>query len=216
MKLLEQIDLFAGLDNAQLDILYQRLRLRSYTANSIVVHEGDDGNGLFIIQNGYLKVFLTDQTGREVTLSLLDPGDYFGELALLDGAPRSASVMAVSRSELLHLPRASFLEMLDEQPACMQVVIRNLVARIRALTENVRSLALSDVYGRISRVFENLAVDKDGLRVIERRLTQQELANIIGASREMVNRILRDLVAGGYIEIDHHRLILRKKIPAHW
>ncbi|HOL65520.1 MAG TPA: Crp/Fnr family transcriptional regulator, partial [Accumulibacter sp.] len=209
MKLLEQIDLFAGLDNAQLDILYQRLRLRSYTANSIVVHEGDDGNGLFVIQSGYLKVFLTDQTGREVTLSLLDPGDYFGELALLDGAPRSASVMAVSRSELLHLPRASFLEMLEEQPACMQVVIRNLVARIRVLTDNVRSLALSDVYGRISRVFENLAVDKDGLRVIERRLTQQELANIIGASREMVNRILRDLVAGGYIEIDQHRMILR-------
>lgn len=216
MKLLEQIDLFAGLNDTQLANLYQRLRPRSFTANSVVVHEGDDGSGLFVVQSGSLKVFLTDQDGREVTLSLLDPGDYFGELALLDGAPRSASVMAVTRSELLQLPRAAFLTMLDEYPACMQVVIRNLVARIRELTDNVRSLALLDVFGRIARVFDTLAVDKDGLRVIERRLTQQELANIIGASREMVNRILRDLITGGYIEIDQHRLILRKKLPPHW
>ncbi|MBL8398459.1 MAG: Crp/Fnr family transcriptional regulator [Candidatus Accumulibacter sp.] len=216
MKLLEQIDLFAGLGEAQTANLYQRARSRSFAANSIVVHEGDDGSGLFVVQSGSLKVFLTDQNGREVTLSLLDPGDYFGELALLDGAPRSASVMAVTRSELLQLPRSAFLAMLDEHPACMQAVIRNLVARIRLLTENVRSLALSNVFGRISRIFNTLAVEKDGLRVIERRLTQQELANIIGASREMVNRILRDLVAGGYIEIDQHRLILLKKLPDHW
>lgn len=216
MKLLEQIDLFAGLGEAHLASLHQRLRPRSFTANSVVVHEGDEGSGLFVVQSGFLKVFLTDQTGREVTLSLLDPGDYFGELALLDGEPRSASVMAVTRSELLQLPRASFLALLDEHPACMQVMIRNLVARIRNLTDNVRSLALSDVFGRISRVFDTLGVEKDGLRIIERRLTQQELANIIGASREMVNRILRDLIAGGYIEIEQHRLILRKRLPAHW
>ncbi|HNG39013.1 MAG TPA: Crp/Fnr family transcriptional regulator, partial [Accumulibacter sp.] len=181
-----------------------------------VVNEGDDGSGLFVVQSGSLKVFLTDHNGREVTLSLLDPGDYFGELALLDGEPRSASVMAVTRSELLQLPRSAFLAMLDEHPDCMQVVIRNLITRIRLLTENVRSLALSDVFGRISRIFDTLSVEKDGLRVIERRLTQQELANIIGASREMVNRILRDLVAGGYIEIEHHRLILLKRLPDHW
>jgi len=180
------------------------------------VSEGDEGNSLFIIQNGSPKAFLTDNVGREVTLSLLDPGDYFGELALLDEAPRSASVMAVTRSEVLQIPRTAFLELIEVYPACLQLVVRNLVGRIRLLTESVRSLALVDVFGRISRVFDSLAVEQDGLLLIDRRLTQQDLANMVGASREMVNRILRDLVAGGYIEIEQQRILLCKKLPRHW
>ncbi|TYC60765.1 cyclic nucleotide-binding domain-containing protein [Zoogloea oleivorans] len=190
--------------------------MRVFAANTIVVSEGDEGNSLFIIQNGSLKAFLTDNVGREVTLSLLDPGDYFGELALLDEAPRSASVMAVTRSEVLQIPRTAFLELIEVYPACLQLVVRNLVGRIRLLTESVRSLALVDVFGRISRVFDSLAVEQDGLLLIDRRLTQQDLANMVGASREMVNRILRDLVAGGYIEIEQQRILLCKKLPRHW
>jgi CRP/FNR family cyclic AMP-dependent transcriptional regulator len=98
----------------------------------------------------------------------------------------------------------------------MQILLRNLVRRIRALTENVRALALVDVFGRIARLFDSLAVIADGERVIERRLTQQEIANLVGASREMVNRILRDLVIGGYISIEQHRIVLRRKLPSHW
>lgn len=216
MNFLDRVDVFAGLTAEQVDALNQRARLRSFAANTVVVNEGDDGSSLFVVQHGSLKVFLTDENGREVTLSLLDPGDYFGELALLDEAPRSASVIAVTRSELLQIPRSAFLEMIEAHPACMQVVVRNLVARIRELSDNVRSLALGDVFGRMSRVFDTLAVERDGLRIIDRRLTQQDLANLIGASREMVNRILRDLVAGGYVEIESQRIVLRKKLPTHW
>lgn len=216
MNFLDRVDVFAGLTAEQVDALNQRARLRSFAANTVVVNEGDDGSSLFVVQHGSLKVFLTDENGREVTLSLLDPGDYFGELALLDEAPRSASVIAVTRSELLQIPRSAFLEMIEAHPACMQVVVRNLVARIRELSDNVRSLALGDVFGRMSRVFDTLAVERDGQRIIDRRLTQQDLANLIGASREMVNRILRDLVAGGYVEIESQRIVLRKKLPTHW
>lgn len=216
MNFLDRVDVFAGLTAEQVEALNQRARLRSFAANTVVVNEGDEGSSLFVVQQGSLKVFLTDEGGREVTLSLLDPGDYFGELALLDEAPRSASVIAVTRSELLQIPRSAFLEMIEAHPACMQVVVRNLVARIRKLSDNVRSLALVDVFGRMSRVFDTLAVERDGLRVIDRRLTQQDLANLIGASREMVNRILRDLVAGGYVEIESQRIVLRKKLPTHW
>lgn len=216
MNYLDRVDLFEGLTEIQVNALVERSRMRVFAANTIVVSEGDEGNSLFIIQNGSLKAFLTDNVGREVTLSLLDPGDYFGELALLDEAPRSASVMAVTRSEVLQIPRTAFLELIEVYPACLQLVVRNLVGRIRLLTESVRSLALVDVFGRISRVFDSLAVEQDGLLLIDRRLTQQDLANMVGASREMVNRILRDLVAGGYIEIEQQRILLCKKLPRHW
>lgn len=216
MKYLDRVDLFDGLSDEQAEVLKGRSRIRSFAPNTIVVNEGDDGSSLFVVQSGSLKVFLTDNVGREVTLSLLDPGDYFGELALLDDAPRSASVIALSRSEVLQIPRVAFLALIEAHPACMQIVVRNLVGRIRTLTESVRSLALVDVFGRISRIFDSLAVEEDGVGIIDRRLTQQDLANMVGASREMVNRILRDMVSGGYVEIEPQRIILRKKLPSHW
>ncbi len=216
MKYLDRVDLFDGLSDEQAEVLKGRSRIRSFAPNTIVVNEGDDGSSLFVVQSGSLKVFLTDNVGREVTLSLLDPGDYFGELALLDDAPRSASVIALSRSEVLQIPRAAFLALIEVYPACMQIVVRNLVGRIRTLTESVRALALVDVFGRISRLFDSLAVEEDGVAIIDRRLTQQDLANMVGASREMVNRILRDMVSGGYVEIEPQRIILRKRLPEHW
>ncbi len=216
MKYLDRVDLFDGLSDEQAEVLKGRSRIRSFAPNTIVVNEGDDGSSLFVVQSGSLKVFLTDNVGREVTLSLLDPGDYFGELALLDDAPRSASVIALSRSEVLQIPRVAFLALIEAHPACMQIVVRNLVGRIRTLTESVRSLALVDVFGRISRIFDSLAVEEDGVGIIDRHLTQQDLANMVGASREMVNRILRDMVSGGYVEIEPQRIILRKKLPSHW
>jgi len=216
VKYLDRVDLFEGLTDEHAELLMERSRVRTYAANTIVVSEGDEGNSLFVVQSGALKAFLTDNAGREVTLSLLDPGDYFGELALLDEAPRSASVAAVTKSEVLQIPRSAFLALIEVHPACMQMVVRNLVGRIRTLTESVRSLALVDVFGRISRVFNSLAVEKEGVMQIDRRLTQQDLANMVGASREMVNRILRDLVSGGYVELEQHRIIICRKLPQNW
>ena len=213
---LDKVDIFAGLSESQLESLRQNSRIRPVLPGTIVVSEGDEPHGLFIVQSGTLKAFLMDESGREITLSLLGEGDYFGELALLDEAPRSASVIALERGELLQVSQQAFLELIENDPQVMQTVVKNLVSRIRALTESVRALALVDVFGRISRLFSSLAEEKDGHLVIERRLTQQEIANMVGASREMVNRILRDLVTGGYIEIEHHRLTLLKKLPQRW
>jgi len=213
---LDKVELFAGLDAAQLEQLARSAQLRTYARGTIIVSEGDPALGLFVVQQGALKVYLMDEHGREVTLSLLHPGDYFGELALLDEAPRSASVATLERSELLQISRAAFLGLLDSHPTCARVLMRNLVARIRSLTDNVRALALVDVFGRIARLFESLAVPHEDHWVIERKLTQQDIANLVGASREMVNRILRDLVIGGYITMDHHQIALKRKLPARW
>ncbi|HRD35455.1 MAG TPA: Crp/Fnr family transcriptional regulator [Rhodocyclaceae bacterium] len=213
---LADVELFAGLAPEQLERIAQAAHPRVFMPGSIIVNEGDEGHGLFVIQSGSLKVFLVEENGRELTLSLLWPGEYFGELALLDSAPRSASVMTRERTELLHISHTAFMALLEQHPGCAHVVMKNLVGRIRTLTDNVRGLALNDVFGRLVRLFETLAVAHEGKRVVERRLTQQEIANLLGASREMVNRILRELVVGGYLNLDDHRITLLKPLPTRW
>lgn len=213
---LANVELFAGLTPEQLDRIAQAAHPRVFMPGTIIVNEGDDAHGLYVIQSGSLKVFLVEENGRELTLSLLWPGEYFGELALLDSAPRSASVMTRERSELLHISQTAFMGLLEQHPSCAQVVMKNLVGRIRSLTDNVRGLALNDVFGRLARLFESLAVERNGKRVIERRLTQQEIANLVGSSREMVNRILRELVVGGYVNLDDHQIALLKPLPTRW
>jgi len=213
---LDKIELFEGLPEKELKHLADHIRQRVYPAGAIVVNEGDEAHGMFIVDSGALKVFVTEENGKEVTLSLLGPEDYFGELALLDEAPRSASVITVEKTTLLQISRSAFNEVVATNPVCMQIIMRNLVGRIRELTDNVRALALIDVFGRISRVFDSLAEPEGEMRIIRRRMTQQDLANLVGASREMVNRILRELVAGDYIEIHHQYMLLKRKLPARW
>ncbi len=213
---LDQVELFAGLEPAQLEALARGAQLRVFPRGAVVVNAGDEAHGLFVVQRGSLKVFLMDEGGRELTLSIHGPGEYFGELALLDEAPRSASVMALERCELLHIARPAFLALIGASPECMQALLRNLVRRIRALTDNVHALALEDVFGRIHRLLESLAVPQGEHWIVEPRLTQQEIANLVGASREMVNRIVRDLVVGGYVSIEPHRIVIRRKLPARW
>jgi len=135
---LEHVELFAGLGPAQLEALARSAHVRAFPRGAVVVHEG---HGLFVVQHGTLKAYLMDENGRELTLSIHGPGDYFGELALLDEAPRSASVMALKRCELLHVARPAFLAVIDASPDCMHALLRNLVRRIRALTDNVHALA---------------------------------------------------------------------------
>jgi len=213
---LDKIELFAGLPEAQLARLAEHVRQRVYPAGTVVVNEGDEAHGMFIVDSGALKVFVTEENGKEVTLSLLGSDDYFGELALLDDAPRSASVITIERSTLLQISRADFIEVIASNPASMQIIVRNLVGRVRELTDNVRALALIDVFGRISRIFDSMSEPEGEMRIIRRRMTQQDLANLVGASREMVNRILRELVAGDYIEIHHQYILLKRKLPARW
>ncbi len=213
---LENIELFAGLPDEQLAKLADHVRQRVYPAGAIVVNEGDEAHGMFIVDAGALKVFVTEENGKEVTLSLLGQDDYFGELALLDEAPRSASVITIERSTLLQISRSDFLDVLAANPGSMQIIVRNLVGRIRELTDNVRALALIDVFGRISRIFDAMSEPEGDMRIIRRRMTQQDLANLVGASREMVNRILRELVAGDYVEIHHQYILLKRKLPARW
>lgn len=214
--MLKDVGGFEGLSDEQIGLLTNRAAVRSYAKNAIIVNEGDEGNSMFVIQSGSVKAFLSDENGKEVVLSTQGPGEYFGDLALFDDEPRSASVMALEPCKVMIITKAQLREAIIEDPEIGFSLLHGLAKRVRILTENVRTMALLDVFGRLVKTLNMLAEEKEGALVIDQPLTQQDLANRIGASREMVSRIMHDLTQGGYLSIKAKRITILKKIPANW
>jgi len=214
--MLKDVGGFEGLSDKQISLLTDRAAVRSYSKGAIIVNEGDEGTSLFVILSGSVKTFLSDENGKEVVLSTQGADEYFGDLALFDDEPRSASVMALEPCKVMIITKAQLREAIKEDPEIGFSLLHGLAKRVRILTENVRTMALLDVFGRLVRTLYMLAEEKDGALVVDQRLTQQELANRIGASREMVSRIMHDLTEGGYLSIKSKRITILKKIPANW
>lgn len=214
--MLKNIPLFSVLADEELDAISRLAVTRNYPKNSIIINEGDHTDSLYVILSGKVKIFLTDDQQKEVIVAIQREGDYFGELALLDEAPRSASVMTMEPCSLLIVSRGAFERHLAGDPKLAISLMRGLAARLRATTENVKSLALLDVYGRIARTLLQFAKEQDGHHVIDDRLTHQDLANMVGASREMVSRIMKDLARGGYIKTEGKRITIKEKLPPGW
>jgi len=188
---------------------------RSYPKNTIIVSEGDRTDSLYVVLEGRVKAFVSDGEGHDMVLSTQGPGEYFGEM-VLDEGPRSASIMTLEPSRFLVVQKNDFREFVLKNPAFALSLIDKLIHRARALTESVKSLALMDVYGRVARLLLELAEERDGSMVIPQRLTQQDMASRIGASREMVSRILKDLSSGGYLTQSRSGIVLHRKPPQHW
>lgn len=207
-------DLF-GLNQQELEALTQGALVRSFPRHAVVLNEGDRTDSLYVILAGKVKVYLADDEGKEVTLSTQGPGEYFGEL-VLDAGPRSASVMTLEPSRFAVVTKEHFTAFLANHPEFTTQLISKLIRLARTLTNNVRSLALLDVYGRVARLLLDLAVERDGKRVVREKLTQQEIANRVGASREMISLILKDLSLGGYISVTDRIITINKEPPRHW
>ena len=212
--MLENIAIFSGLNEAERKILEQHMVKRTFQKNTVVINEGDEANSLFIIIEGSVKVFLSNEEGKEIIINTQGPGEHFGELALLDNEPRSASVMTLVKSTIGVISKADFQSVLARHPELALKLLTEMTRRIRLLSDNVKTLALMDVYGRVAKTLLSLAEQVDGVTVIRDRPTQQDIANRIGASREMVARILKDLVTGHYISIDGRQLTINEKLPA--
>ncbi len=208
--------LFAELAPADIQLIASHGVARRYPKGSVLINEGDESDSLYVILEGKVRVYLSDDSGKEVILRTQGPGEYFGELAIIDSAPRSASVITVETTRVSLVTRAGFEQCMREHEDLALQLIRSLATRVRSLTENVRNLALLDVYGRVARTLLSLARDQDGEQVISQRLTHQELANMVGASREMVSRIMKDLTEGGYIVIQDRRIHIPRKLPTHY
>ena len=206
---------FLGLQEEELRALSAQATAKTFPKNTVIVSEGDETNTLFIILSGRVKVFLSDEAGKEIVLATQGAGEYFGEMALVEG-PRSASVMTLETSKFAVIPKPQFKSFLLEHPQFAIHLIEKLIHRTRTLTENVKSLALMDVYGRVARLLLELAEDEDGKLVITEKLTQQDIANRVGASREMISKILKDLAAGGYLTVERSRITINRAPPRHW
>ena len=211
--MLEDVAIFSGLSPTELELLEHHMVTRSFQKNTIIINEGDEASTFFIIITGAIKVFLSNEEGKEIIINAQGPGDHFGELALLDDAPRSASVITTEKSTIGVISKEDFHSVLSRNTDMALNLIRELTRRVRFLSDNVRTLALMDVYGRVAKVLLGMAKEEDGKMVINNRPTQQDIANHIGASREMVARILKDLATGNYISIDGKRLIINEKLP---
>jgi len=208
-------DLLAPLTAKTLQAIAEEGVVRSFPKASILINEGDVSESLYIVLSGRVKVFASNAAGREIVLSFVVPGEYVGEMSL-DGSPRSASVMTVEPTTCAIITRASFRNFLFAHPEFAMHLIGKLIQRIRATTENVKSLALSDVYGRLVRLITTLAVERNGVMMVPEKLTQQDIAERVGASRDMISRLLKDLVGGGYLAIQDRVITVLKKPPAGW
>ena len=190
--------------------------VRNYKKNSIIINEAEMGDSLFVLLDGSVKVFSTDQNGREITYGDINAGDYFGELSL-DGGPRSASVMTQEPCVCSVVSRNAVREHLAEEPEFALDLVAQVIRRARTATETARNMALLDVYGRVIATLEGVqGPARPEAPVMLTQITHQSIASRVGASREMVSRLLKDLEKGGYIELGVKRITLLKKLPARW
>ena len=210
--LLAKVSIFNGLDGTALENLGDKLKVVTFAKDGVIVSQDDPGDSMFIIKKGRVKVVLYGDSGREVILSILREGDFFGEMSLLDGQPRSANVIATIESEMLVLSRDDFVEHLEAQPGTALNILAAMSHRLRHADEVIGNLALLDVYGRVARVLIGLA-SSDGQTtdegvVIKERPTQQDLASMIGTSRETVSRVLGEFQRRGFLSMQGKKILL--------
>ncbi len=202
LELIRRVPLFSTLTQSQAESVADAVVKRRFKRGEVIVEQGKKSNFLAIVLTGRARVVTTDTRGREVILATMNPGDYIGEMSLIDNQPHSATVRAEVQTDVLILGRMEFARCLPENTSMAYAVMKGLVQRLRNADRKIESLALMDVYGRVARALLEFAQeDKDGKLVIRERVSRQDVAKMIGASREMVSRVMKDLEDRGFIEV---------------
>jgi CRP/FNR family cyclic AMP-dependent transcriptional regulator len=209
---LKAVPLFASFPEDQLRIITTLVTRKSAPRSTTIMAGGDATDSLYIVLSGRLKVMMSDAEGKEVILAILGPGEFFGEMGLIDDEPRSATVVTIEPCELLSIAKRDFKKCLADNFEMAMAVMRGLVRRLREADRKIGSLALLDVYGRVARLLLDMAENVNGEKVVTKRLPKQDIAKMIGASREMVSRVMKDLQTGGYIEMRGSTIVVRDTI----
>jgi len=207
-QILKSVPLLSTFTDQQIAMLGTCIQHRSYPRGSSILRAGEETEALYIILSGRVKVLIPDEQGREVILTMLGPRDFVGEMGLLDDLPSSATVETIEPCEMLRVPRSAFLACIQGNCEVAMVLVRNLVKRLREADRKIESLALIDVYGRVARLIIDMAEPIDGAWVVQRAPAKQEIAHMIGASREMVSRVMKDLQDKNLIRSDKRRIIV--------
>ena len=200
LDLIRRVPLFSMLTVEQAQTIADGVVKRRYRRGEIIVEQGRKSDALFILLSGRARVITSDARGREVILAVLEAGDYLGEMSLIDNEPLSATVRAEVQTDVLVLGRNEFAVCLPDNSSLSYAILRGLVARLRNADRQIESLALLDVYGRVARALLDMAEDDEGRRVIRSKVSRQDLAKVVGASREMVSRVMKDLEERHLIE----------------
>ncbi|HEX6733520.1 MAG TPA: cyclic nucleotide-binding domain-containing protein [Azonexus sp.] len=205
---LRNVPLFSGLSESELEKLSKVSGRRRVERGAFVVRAAELTDSLYVLLTGRAKVTNTDEEGREIILAWLGPGEFFGEMGLIDGSPRSANVVASEACELLVLSKDAFQRCLQDNFLVAQRLMQILVGRLREADRKIESLALLDVYGRVARLLLDMSVEEDGRRIVKKKISKQDMARMIGASREMVSKVMRDLELRGYIATENDLVVI--------
>ena len=190
---------------------------RTFPKGTLIFSQGDESDGMFIIREGKVKVFMSDDNGKEMLIAILGPGEIVGEIASLDGQPRTASVAAMTSCKVAKIGLIEFRTFLEDNPDLAFEIIRVLTSRMRDHATSISNLAFKNVYGRVVWLLEKHAVpNEDDTLTMNRKFTQQDIADMVGSSREMVSRVVSELVKGDYISIDQKVITIKKHLPRGW
>ena len=215
-NLLHRIQIFSCLQDDELDRLVGMAVRKRFSRNTVLLSAGDVTDSLYVILSGKVKTVITDENGREIILSISGPGEYFGEMALIDGEPRSATIITREACQLLIFSKEDIKGVLRSNPDMTFTLLKGLIKRLRETDKKIESLALMDVYGRVAQLLTQMAEPVNEAMVINEPLTHQEIANMVGASREMVSRILSELMRGGFISVHKKIITILRKLPYAW
>jgi CRP/FNR family transcriptional regulator, cyclic AMP receptor protein len=213
---LKKIPFLSKLSDDMLIKLAERAKPIKFQKQSTIIMEGDTTSSLYIILSGKVRIFGSDDKSKELTLMIQEAGSYFGEIALLTDEPRSASVVALENTTCAVISKTDFINWLMQHPEVAIMLLGVLSNKIRQLTEKAKQMALSNVYERIIIALQEMAEVDGEVRVIHNKPSQEDLAKMIGSSREMVNKVMQELIKGGYVTIREKDLIINKKLPASW
>ena len=191
-------------------MLIKALKKRKVKKGETVINQGEIGDKFYLIGRGQFSVYVKKGMGNQQKVADLSDGDFFGEMGLIDGSPRSADVVAAEACEMLVISKADFKRCLQENFDVALNIMKRLVERLREADRKIESLALMDVYGRVAKLLLEFSEVHDGQRIIRRKVTKQDIAKMIGASREMVSRVMKDLEASGYIRVEEGLIVLEE------
>jgi len=211
LDLIRRVPIFSLLTTEQAQGIADAVVKRRYRRGELIVEHGKKSNALFILLTGRARVLTADSRGREVILAVLESGDYVGEMSLIDNEPHSATVRAEIQTDMLILGRAEFARCLPENSSLSYAMMRGLVARLRSADRQIESLALLDVYGRVARSLLDMAETIGDVKIIRNKVSRQDLAKVVGASREMVSRVMKDLEERGMIETQESGSVILKE-----
>lgn len=216
LSFLKEVPIFSDLNEDALELVLKKSRSIKFRKGTILMSEGETGESLYLINSGKVKIYLSDENGNEITLFVEGPGSYIGEISLLDNAPRTASAVTLENTEVISLSKKDFMALITENPDIAFNIINALTQKMRRATDTIGGLALKNVYQRLALKLLELAQNENGQSVITTRYSQLELSKMIGASREMVGKVMAELTQGGYIELRDKKLYLLKDFPHDW